>query len=437
MLPVSRDANHLAGYGCVNCNRLLHLDVPAERCTERDGLEPEIRVGAHVHEIQFRVAADILPVAHIARPVLCRKRAAFVFALIRANSNVEADVAICLCMLVRNRASADDANLQSMNPRGNYNGVFMLNRSGWVVVASLALISCARTPSADVAATVNNRPITYSELDRTIKTGLAPGATTSNDDQMQLQRLDVLRTMIDNEIMLQRAEKMSLMATDSEVDTKLNEIRTPFTKEEFDKQLKNRGITLEELRVQLRRDLSLQKLINKEITSKINISDQDVTTFYTQNKNSFNFHEPRIRLAQIAVTTVPTAVSNMQNNKAQNEQQAVQKIQAIEARLKQGEDFSVLAQNYSEDAGTRAVGRRSGLSAGIAIRQDARFKEAATVDEPRRILEDHPQRRWVSHLEDDFEGARGSARTQRPSRAAADSNRSAESQRSTVEAGVW
>jgi peptidyl-prolyl cis-trans isomerase SurA len=235
-------------------------------------------------------------------------------------------------------------------------GLFMSIRYGFVVLASLGLFSCARTPSADVAATVNKRPITYAELDRTIKAGMGAGAASTNDDQAQLQRLDVLRTMIDNEIMLQRAEKMGLMATDSEVDTKLNEIRTPFTKEEFDKQLKSRAITLDELRVQLRRDLSLQKLINKEITSKINITDSDVTAFYNANKASFNFPEPRIRLAQIVVTAAPTTVNNLKNNKAQNDQQAVQKIQAIEARLKQGEDFSVLAQNYSEDQPTASSG---------------------------------------------------------------------------------
>ena len=110
-------------------------------------------------------------------------------------------------------------------------------RYGHITLMSLALFGCARTPSADVAATVNSRPITYTELDRAIKAGMGAGAAAGNDDQIQLQRLDVLRTMIENEIMLQRAEKMSLMATDSEVDTKLNEIRTPFTKEEFEKQL--------------------------------------------------------------------------------------------------------------------------------------------------------------------------------------------------------
>ena len=99
--------------------------------------------------------------------------------------------------------------------------------------------------------------------------------------------------MIDNEIMLQRAEKEGLMATDSEVDTKFTELKPPYTQEEFEKLLKDQGITANDLRTQIRRELSLQKLINKDIVSHITITDADVTDFYKANKASFNFPEPQ------------------------------------------------------------------------------------------------------------------------------------------------
>ena len=236
-------------------------------------------------------------------------------------------------------------------------GWSMLIRLGCVVLASALLLSCGRGTSADVAASVNGRPITYADLDRMFKTRMVAGAENASDDQVQIQRLDVLRTMIDNEIMLQRAEKMGLMATDSELESKLTEIKSPYTKEEFDRQLKSRNITLEEFRAQLRRDLSLQKLINKDITSKINITDADVSSFYAANKKSFDFPEPRLHLAQIVVTsTGDSAVRNLKNDKAQNDEQAKRKIASIEAHLKQGEDFASLAQNYSEDQNTAPSG---------------------------------------------------------------------------------
>jgi len=94
----------------------------------------------------------------------------------------------------------------------------------------------------------------------------------------------------------------------------------------------------------------VQKLINKEITSKISISDKDVATFYDANKQSFNLAEPQFHLAQIVVTPTPDAnVRNLRANKAQNDDEARTKIQMIEKRLQQNEDFAVVAQNYSED----------------------------------------------------------------------------------------
>ena len=169
----------------------------------------------------------------------------------------------------------------------------------------LTLGGCKRAASPDVAATVNNRPIAYAELDKQFQSQYGAEALKAPDDQTQATKLQVLLAMINAEIMLQRAEKQSLMASDSEVDAKFNELKAPYTQEEFQKQLAARKITEQELKTQIRRDLSVQKLINKEITSKISISDKDVAVFYEANKQSFNLAEPQFHLAQIVVTPTP------------------------------------------------------------------------------------------------------------------------------------
>jgi peptidyl-prolyl cis-trans isomerase SurA len=92
----------------------------------------------------------------------------------------------------------------------------------------------------------------------------------------------ILRSLIDNEIMLQRAEKLSLMATDTDVEAKFNELKSGYTQEEFSKQLEARKMSVADLKAQIRRDLSVQKLINKEITSQISISDSDITASTTR-----------------------------------------------------------------------------------------------------------------------------------------------------------
>ena len=217
------------------------------------------------------------------------------------------------------------------------------------LVGFVFLAGCNRSAPANVAATVNNRPITYVELEKQYQSQFGP-ANPANGDQIMIQKLEVLRTLIDNEIMLQRAEKLGLMAVDADVDGKFSELKAPYTEEEFKSQLEQRKMSTDELKAQLRRDLSVQKLFNKEITSLITITDKNIADFYAANKGSFNLAEPQIHMAQILVTPTPDPnVRNLKNDKARDDEQARRKAQNLGQRLHQGEDFAMIAQNYSED----------------------------------------------------------------------------------------
>jgi len=228
----------------------------------------------------------------------------------------------------------------------------MRPRPPFLIFAFCLLIwfpACKKGPGQDVAATVNGFHITYDGLDKYYR-AQSQGAADRTEEEQNLMKLNLLRELIDNRIMLQRAERLGLMAVDSDVDAKLTEVKAPFTAEEFERQLKGRGMTVDELRAELRQNLSIQKLFNKEITSKISISDADVKAFYEGNRPMFNLAEPQVHLAQLLVTSVPDAqVRNLKNDKANNEEEARKKIQMLEIRLRKGEDFNMIAQNYSED----------------------------------------------------------------------------------------
>jgi peptidyl-prolyl cis-trans isomerase SurA len=116
-------------------------------------------------------------------------------------------------------------------------------------------------------------------------------------------------------------------------------------------------ITVDDFRRDQRQQITLEKLINKEITSKISVTDQDINAYYTKHRADFNLIEPRYHLAHIVVTTAPNPqVRNLKNDKARNPDEARRKIETIEGRLKAGEDFAMLAQNYSEDPNTAQSG---------------------------------------------------------------------------------
>lgn len=219
-----------------------------------------------------------------------------------------------------------------------------------IFLSCLAAVACRSAAAPDVAATVNGRPIYFGDVDKAYKTQFPGRVEGENEDEVQLRRLEVLRSLIDNELMLQRAEKAGLIATDDEVNARLTELKAPYTKEEFDKQLNTWGLRLDELKARIRKDESVKRLFNKEISSKIIVTDADIANFYNANRGSFNFPEPQVHLAQILVTAHPDPNShNLKNDKARTDDEAKRKIQALEARLRQGEDFAMLAQNYSED----------------------------------------------------------------------------------------
>jgi peptidyl-prolyl cis-trans isomerase SurA len=224
-----------------------------------------------------------------------------------------------------------------------------------VLVVLLALLvslaGCNRgQTAADVMAKVNGRKILRSEVDKYYANQTASSPQQPTDEQSTSLKLGILKELIDNEILMQRAEKLGLLATNEEVDQKLNEIKAPYTQEEFDKRLKERKISLDDFKRDLRRSITIDKVLNREITSKIAISDNDISSYYNAHKGEFNLIEPQYHLAQIVVTPYPQPPArNLKNDKAQNDAEAKKKIQQILNRLDSGEDFATVAMNYSED----------------------------------------------------------------------------------------
>jgi len=232
-----------------------------------------------------------------------------------------------------------------------------------LAVLSLALFAggCSHQDSdKDVMAKVNGYKILRSEVDKAYNTQTAGSPQKLSPLEDQALRLNILRQLIDIRLQLQKAEKLGIVATDDEVDSKFNQARAPYTKEEFEKRLKDLGLTEEDSKQQIRRNLTIDKLMNKEIASKITITDADIQNYYNQNKAQFNLVEPRYYLAHITVTSQPGLQGSGIPDKAQDEAQAHKKIEMIHNRLDSGEDFATLAARYSEDPDTRNNGGELG-----------------------------------------------------------------------------
>lgn len=245
----------------------------------------------------------------------------------------------------------------------------------------LALLSgCSSRVAGDVMATVDGRKIFRSDVDKYYDNLNTSSQQAPTGEQATALRLNILRQMIDDEILMRRAEKLGLLATDDEVDKKFNDFKAPFTQEEFEKRMQDKKITVADFKRDIRRNITVDKVINKEVSSKINITDQDVTNYYNAHKTEFNFIEPQFHLAQIMVTPTPNPQVQNQNDKSQNEGDARRKILMIQNRLDSGDDFATVAMKYSEDPETAGNGGdlgtvpESGLKGTDPLTRDAVMK---------------------------------------------------------------
>jgi peptidyl-prolyl cis-trans isomerase SurA len=276
--------------------------------------------------------------------------------------------------------------------------------TAFILLSGALLVSldgCRPSPSPDVVATVNGKDILRSDLERhyqIVKMSQGQAPQDPSPEQANLARLAILRQMIDEEIMQQRAAKLNVVASDEDVNAKVTEMKLPYTQEEFDQKLKQSNETLDDLKREIRHQLTDTKLTNKEIDSKINITDAEIANFYAAHKAEFNFIEPKYDIARIAVTNAPSPQpTNLQNNKASGEADAKNKIQALRQKLASGEDFGALAANFSEDKDFASSGGDMGWVPESQLRDEQEVYNAISKLAPGQFTDVLPIVNPVTH----------------------------------------
>jgi peptidyl-prolyl cis-trans isomerase SurA len=240
-------------------------------------------------------------------------------------------------------------------------------------------------------ATVNAKEITRAELEKYYKSTVGDAPREPSAEQADIVRLNVLRQLIDDEIIQQRAAKLNLAASDEDVNARLTDMKAPYTQEEWDKQLKQRNLTIDDLKRDIRRSLTKTKLLNREIESKINITDAEIASYYNSNKSEFNLIEPRYHLAQIVVSgSPPQQGGNLPTHRPPNEAEALKEIQTIHNRLESGEDFGALATQFSENPNSNQNGGDMGFWTETQLRADPDVYNAVTRLKPGQITDSVP-----------------------------------------------
>lgn len=202
------------------------------------------------------------------------------------------------------------------------------------------------TSGNETAATVNGKVITMEEVDRAVKQQAQGQMAKMSPLELAAARLQVLESLIQQEVMFQKAEKEGTVPTDEEVTAEINKQKTQSGKsaDQIEKDMKDQGVTEAILRDSVKKALATQKLVDK-ITGKIEPpKDSEIEAFYNGNKDAF------VKRRGVKVAAIIIDPSNSgEGDQTTDEQSAVLKANEVVKKLQTGQDFASVARENSED----------------------------------------------------------------------------------------
>lgn len=197
-----------------------------------------------------------------------------------------------------------------------------------------------------VVAKVNGTPIAKGDLIKVADQFHSQAPTMTETAEFYRKILDQL---ISNELLRQEATAAGVTASDEEVNKQLGELKGRFpSPEKFQEELKKNNLTEAEIAKQIRENLVMQKFVETKVVNEVKVSDADVKSFYDKNPDKLTRPE-RIHIRHILVGVTKTATP-------EDKKKAQAKADELLAKLKAGGDFAKLAEESSDDPGSKAKG---------------------------------------------------------------------------------
>jgi peptidyl-prolyl cis-trans isomerase C len=211
------------------------------------------------------------------------------------------------------------------------------------LVSDIVFAADTKAPG-DMVAVVNGTIITQGEFDRELDFYVrraAQGGQQMPEFQKTKIRTDLLESLIERELLYQETQKQGIKIKTDAIAQQLKSLKQRYPNEaEFNKLLNNMGLKESDVENQIKRGMAIQELIDKEISPKVVITDQESKTYYDTNPRLFQQSE-QVKASHILIK-VDAEATEAQKTEVRK------KIREVQQKVQKGEDFATLAKTYSE-----------------------------------------------------------------------------------------
>lgn len=151
---------------------------------------------------------------------------------------------------------------------------------------------------------VNTRVVTQSQFDARVQTAVVETGGRVEGERLEELKKTVLGELVNEALLEDRARDLDLVTSDAEVEEQVNRLKEAnnvTTEEQFQQALAASGLTPERLREQLKRTLTVQRVVGREVNSKVDLSDDALRLIYENEKETWRVPE-KVHLAEILVS---------------------------------------------------------------------------------------------------------------------------------------
>lgn len=209
---------------------------------------------------------------------------------------------------------------------------------GLAALISVNMVGCGN----DTIAKINDVKISKDEYNKIASFLYATGYV--QEDKNKGINNNILSFIIDNEVAYQDAQRENIKVEDKDVNEKYEDLKeTLKSNSAYKAKLDEVGVNDDFLKSQVKKDLIVSKY-KENFMKNIKINDNEIKTYYDNHKDEFTKEE--VRASQILISTLDD--NNNVVNKEQKEK-LKDKAEDILEKLKNNEDFAILAKEYSDD----------------------------------------------------------------------------------------